>query len=195
MSNTDWAARLKEIVDCPLYGQRPFVCDGYPDECHVMIIGTNPATPLKLNWWKCWIPEYGFDYNLFMSKYKARRKKPGRTRERLMLITDCLGELRLKDIETNVYRREEWSEGGLWKHDPANRYPNDEVLRLLMEGLQSPKAVIPHGTVARDWLARYKDSLPPDIQSPDHKLEHLSVGDCREDDIAYICNWVKSLCG
>ena len=195
MSNTDWAARIKEIVDCPLYGQRPFVCDGYPDECHVMIIGTNPATPLDMDWWECWIPDYGFDYNLFMSKYKARRKKLGQTRQRLMLITDCLREHRLKCIETNVYRREARSERELCRYEPRERHPNHTVLRLLMQGLQSPKAVIPHGTVARDWLARHKDSLPPDIQIPDRKLEHLSVGDCREDDIAYICDWVKSLCG
>lgn len=195
MSNTDWAARLKEIVDCPLYGQRPFVCDGYPEECHVMIIGTNPATSLKLNWWECWIADSGFDYNLFRSKYKARRKKPGTTRHRLTQITDCLREHGLKCIETNVYRREARSEPALCRYDPADRYPNDEVLCLLMEGLQPPRAVIPHGKKATDWLARQEDSLLPDIQIPDRKLEHLSVGYCREDDIAYICDWVRSLCG
>ena len=88
MTNTDWAARLKQIVGCPLRGQRPFVCDGCPTECHVVIIGTNPATPLNSNWW-----EYGFDYNLFMCKYKAKRGKPGPTRRRLMRITACLREV------------------------------------------------------------------------------------------------------
>ena len=190
MTNTDWAARLKQIVGCPLRGQRPFVCDGCPTECHVVIIGTNPATPLNSNWW-----EYGFDYNLFMCKYKAKRGKPGPTRRRLMRITACLREVRLKCVETNVYRREAKSEEQLWKYDTSDRHPNDEVLHLLMEGLQPPKAIVPHGDVARDWLIAQGPKLPSDVRILDRQIKHLSKGSDRDDDITYICDWIKSLLG
>ena len=188
MTNTDWAARLKQIVDYPLHGQRPFVCDGCPTECHVVIIGTNPATPLNSNWW-----EYGFDYNLFMCKYKAKRGQPGPTRRRLMRITACLREVRLKCVETNVYRREAKSEEQLWNYDTFDRHPNDKVLHLLMEGLQPPKVIVPHGCVARDWITVQGHKLPPDVRILDRQIQHLSKGSDRDDDITYICEWIKSL--
>lgn len=195
----DWTATLEEILDRPpLLGQRPFVCDGYPDECHVMIIGTNPATPLEMDWWDCWIPDYGFDYNLFMSRYINTRRKLGRSplgRTRRILTrfaADCLGALRLKGIETNVYRREAWSEGDLWRHEPADRYPNDDVLYLLMAALQPPKAIIPHGDTAATWLAEQTNTLPPDIRILDRRLPHLSHA--INEHFIHICDWVKSLC-
>lgn len=198
---TDWAAHLKQITREPLFGQRPFVCDGYPNECHVMIIGTNPATPLSTDWWDFWIWDYGFDYNLFTSRYINTRRKlgrspMGRTRRKLTRLTrfaaDCLGELRLKCIETNVYRREAWSEGDLWRHEPSDRYPNDDVLYLLMAALQPPKAIIPHGDMAITWLAEHTANLPPDIRILDRKLPHLTQA--TDEQIVYICDWVKSLC-
>ena len=190
---TNWTAQLKQIVGRPPYGERPFVCDGYPIECHIVIIGTNPATPLNMDWWDCWIPDYGFDYNLFMCKYKAKRGEPGATRRRLMGITERLREVRLKCIETNVYRRETKSEKQLWAYDVANRRPNDEVLHLLIEGLQPPKAIVPHGGVARDWLITQGHKLPPDVRILDRQIKHLSKGSDRDDDITYICDWIMSL--
>lgn len=197
MTNTDWVARLKQIVDCPLRGQRPFICEGYPTKCHAVIIGTNPASPLNMNWWEFWTSDYGFDYNLFMCKYKARRGKPGPTRQRLMRITECLREVRLKCVETNVYRREAKSEEQLWEYDVPNRHPNDEVLHLLIEGLQPPKAIVPHGRVARDWLIVQGHKLPPDVRilDRDRQIQHLSKGSDRDDDITYVCDWIKSLLG
>ena len=191
MTNTSWAAQLKQITDRSLSGQRPFVCDGYPTESHVMIIGTNPATPLNMDWWDCWIPDYGFDYNLFMSRYRRKRRKPSPTRQNLKRITDCLRELGLKSIETNVYRREARLEDDLWEYEPTNRYPNDDVLHLLLKGLQPPKAVIAHGDMATEWLATQRDRLLPDIHILDRRLQHLWKA--TDGDITYICEWVKSL--
>lgn len=193
MSDTTWATQLKQIVDEPLYGERPFVCDGYPTECHAVIVGTNPASPLNMNWWECWISDQGFDYNLFMCKYKAKRGEPGPTRRRLMRITECLHKVRLKCVETNVYRREAKSEEQLWEYDTPDRHPNDEVLHLLIEGLQPPKAIVPHGCVARNWLTVQRHNLPSDVRILDRQIQHLSKGSNRDDDITYICDWITSL--
>ena len=122
----DWATQLRHIVGSPLYGGRPFVCDGYPTESHLLIIGTNPATPLNMDWW---ISERGFDYDLCMSRYinarrRMRKSLPGTTQRRFIRITDTLQSkfrLNLKSIETNVYHREAWSEEQLWRYDERDR--------------------------------------------------------------------------
>jgi hypothetical protein len=30
--------------------ERPFVCDGFPEDCNVIVIGENPATQLTTDW-------------------------------------------------------------------------------------------------------------------------------------------------
>ena len=192
----DWATQLRYIVGSPLYGQRPFVCDGYPTERHVLIIGTNPATSLNMDWWNS---ERGFDYDLFLIKYiNARRRMHksllGTTRRRFIRITDTLRSkfrLNLKSIETNVYRRETRSEEQLWQYDERDRYPNDEVLHLLISGLQPPRVVIPHGACAAAWLADRAGKLPPNIKIPNRAFPHLSKA--TDADITHICDWIRNL--
>ena len=195
----DWATQLRHIVGSPLYGQRPFVCDGNPTESHVLIIGTNPAAPLNMDWWDWWISDHGFDYDLFMcrhinSRRRMRKSLLGTTRRRFIRITDTLQSefrLNLKLIETNVYRREAWSEEQLWRYDERDRYPNDDVLHLLISGLQPPRAVIPHGECAAAWLIEGAAKLPPNIRIPDRALPHLSGA--TDEDTTYICEWIRSL--
>ena len=195
----DWATQLRHIVGSPLCGQRPFVCDGNPTESHVLIIGTNPATPLNMDWWDWWNSERGFDYDLFMCRYiNARRRMHksllGTTRRRYIRITDTLQSkfrLNLKSIETNVYRRETRSEEQLWRCDERDRYPNDEVLHLLISGLQTPRVVIPHGASAAAWLIDQESNLPPNIRIPDRAFPHFSKATDAE--INYICEWIRNL--
>ncbi len=195
----DWATQLRHIVGSPLYGQRPFVCEGYPTESHVLIIGTNPATPLNMDWWDWWNSERGFDYDLFMSRYinarrRMRKSLLGATRRRFIRITDTLQSkfrLNLKTIESNVYRREARSEEQLWGYKESDRYPNNEVLHLLISGLQMPKVVIPHGTSAAAWLTEQAAELPPNIKIPGRALPHFSKATDAE--INYICEWIRNL--
>ena len=195
----DWATQLRYIVGSPLYGQRPFVCDGYPTESQVLIIGMNPATPLNMDWWDWWNSERGFDYDLFMSRYintrrRTRKSLLGTTRRRFIRITDTLQSkfrLNLKSIETNVYRREARSEEQLRQYNERDRYPNDDVLHLLISGLQPPRVVIPHGDCATAWLIEQEAKLPPNIKIPNRVLPHLSKA--TDADITHICDWIRSL--
>lgn len=195
----DWATQLRYIVGSPLYGGRPFVCDGYPTERHVLIIRTNPATPLNMDWWDWWISERSFDYDLFMSRYINARKRMhksllGATRSRFIPIADTLRSkfrLNLKAIETNVYRREARSEEELWGYDERDRYPNDDVLHLLISGLQPPRVVISHGACAAAWLVDQADKLPPNMIIPNRALPHLSKA--IDADTTYICDWIRNL--
>ena len=47
----NWTQMLKAVIPSPCY-ERPFVCDGFPDTCEVLVIGENPATPL-IAWGDC----------------------------------------------------------------------------------------------------------------------------------------------
>ncbi len=193
LNTSNFAAELKQIIESSCPGKRPFVCDGYPSECHVMIVGTNPATPLDMKWSDFWKHHYGFDYNLFVCKYKDARKKPGRsrTRPRLDHIRHCLDELHLKGIETNVYAREAKNQEELWEYADNDRFPNHAVLNLLTKALQPPKAIIPHGDVATSWSVEQKDELPADVKIPNRKLPHLR--NATDEHITYICDWLKRL--
>ncbi len=195
----DWATQLRYVVGSPLYGQRPFVCDGYPTESHVLIIGTNPATTLNMDWWDWWNSDRGFDYDLFMSRYinarrRMRKSLLGTTRRRFIRISDTLQSkfrLNLKSIETNVYRREMRSEEQIWQYDERDRYPNDDGLYLLISGLQPPRVIIPLGACAAAWVTEQAAKLPPNIRTPNRALPHLS--EATEKDITYICRWIRNL--
>ena len=152
-----------------------------------------------MDWWDSWNSERSFDYDLFLSRYinarrRMRKSLSGTTRRRFIRITDTLRStfrLNLSSIETNVYRREARSEEQLWGYNERDRYPNDEVLHLLISGLQTPRVVIPHGACAAAWLIDQEGNLPPNIRIPDRAFSHLSTATDAE--ITYICDWIRSL--
>jgi hypothetical protein len=57
---------LHKTIQQPCY-ERPFVCDGLPESCSVIIIGENPATSMQTDWWDFWNDETGFDLGKFES--------------------------------------------------------------------------------------------------------------------------------
>jgi hypothetical protein len=63
---------------------RPFVCNGSPLESGVFIIGFNPATEMRGDFWDYWRSEYGFDktawFKAYMEERQVRPLKPGKTR-------------------------------------------------------------------------------------------------------------------
>ncbi len=56
---------------------RPFVCDGRPECCTVIVIGENPATRMYKDWWSFWDDGTGFDLRMFEDQYETSRRAPG----------------------------------------------------------------------------------------------------------------------
>lgn len=136
---------LRSIIPSPCY-HRPFVCNGLPQSCTVIVVGENPATRMDTDWWSYWSDETGFDLNKFEDEYRARRLAQGKravsnTRLRLNRLRDH----GLECLETNIFARE-GSDGG-----PTGE-PNARLLRMFLSALPQLKAIIDHGDVARRQL-------------------------------------------
>ena len=141
----NWTRILKEVIPSPCY-ERPFVCDGFPCTCEVIVIGDNPATCLTTDWWSFWSDTSGFDYNHFLEVYQTERDKAGKgqvsnTRRRL----DRIRANGLNCIETNTFRNE-GSEG------TRHNISNSNVLKVLLSNMPLLKGIIAHGKVAHECL-------------------------------------------
>jgi len=149
------STQLHILIPKPCF-ERPFVCDGLPETCVVMVIGENPAVRLETDWWTFWDDASGFDLQKFDSAYAAKRKSEGKrpipnTRARL----NRLRNTGLTFLETNVYRNE-----GLGGHKGG--VSNADLLRTFLKELPRLKAVIAHGSVAKAFLSR--QSLPSHVR-------------------------------
>ena len=82
----NWDSALKKIIPQPCY-ERPFVCDGFPSESVMIVIGENPATSMQNDWWSYWSPTSGFNLDGFVDDYLDQRRVIGKgisnTRRRL----------------------------------------------------------------------------------------------------------------
>ncbi|RMD81356.1 MAG: hypothetical protein D6815_12005 [Candidatus Dadabacteria bacterium] len=127
--------------------ERPLICDGLPSESIAIVIGENPATELGVDWWSFWSEGKGFDLAEFLKYYEAERLQQGNTpvsntRRRLNRIR----ENGIACVETNAYRNE--------KPDGAGSgVSNFAVLKVLIENMESLRAIIAHGNVAQEFLA------------------------------------------
>lgn len=140
-----WTKLLKQVIPTPCH-DRPFVSDGIPDNCTVIVISENPATELDVDWWSFWSETNGFDYNTFIKHYESTRAKAGKckvspTRARLNWIR----ENKIKCIETNAYKNE--------KADGAGAgISNYVVLNTLLRNTNNIKAIIAHGSIAHKFV-------------------------------------------
>jgi hypothetical protein len=156
------AAQLHTMLPKPCR-DRPFVCDGLPENCSVIVIGKNPALKLGVDWWTFWDDDSGFDLQKFKSLFEEKRNASRKrlrlkTRKALDHLLDPLRAEGLGCLETNVFRDEK---GRGYK--PINR--NDDVLQTLLAELQQLpnfKAVIAHGKHAKEFMSG--QSLPPHIK-------------------------------
>ncbi len=159
----NWTELLKPpVIPNPCINQRPFVCDGFPDESEVIVIGTNPRNDLGVNWWDFWDNSSGFDYCRFSDVYqeKGGNLKTG-TRGRFTRIR-C--QHRIKCVETNVYNSEGSCKG-------KKAISNQEILKILLRNMLNLKAVIAHGIPARDWT----DVNQNLICVPCHRVDHFGT--------------------
>jgi hypothetical protein len=103
---------LSLLIGCPT-DLRPFVCEGSPLECEAFIVGLNPASPMKTDFWQFWRSGVGFDKARWFEAYKIERAcrplKPGRqrrypvsnSRRVIEWLIPALNSV--KCLETNIY--------------------------------------------------------------------------------------------
>lgn len=121
---------------------RPFVCDGRPEFCDVIVIGENPATEMNTDWWSFWNDDTGFDLHKFECTYEATRLargKRGVSNTRLRL--NRLRSKGLQCLETNASLKERMN-----GHDVDSSIQG--LLPELIANLPRLKAVVAHGQVA-----------------------------------------------
>lgn len=137
---------LRETVPQPCFG-RPFVCDGNPENCSVVVIGENPATKLAVDWWSYWDDSTGFQFTKWNEMYQGLRTKDGKsavsnTRRRL----DRLRQHGIKCLETNVFLNERLS-------GPGRGTPNADLLELAINTLTDIRFIIAHGRMAEAYIS------------------------------------------
>lgn len=160
------SAELRSLIKKPCY-DRPFVCDGSPRSCDIVVIGENPATKMKGDWWHFWDDKNGFNLGKFENAYEKARladDKPPISPTRLRLKQ--LRSNGLRCLETNVFSNEQ-----LGGHGGGT--PNGKLLAtLIRHHVPHLKAVIVHGSVARKRWRRLGLELPSGVQS--FYLRHFS---------------------
>jgi hypothetical protein len=91
--------------------KRPFLCEGDPSFCELMVVGLNPATTQDLGDWRdYWHNDYGMDRKAFMRRYSEERLKAGKppfsqTRNRLNYISGFCKKRGIGLVETNIVGR------------------------------------------------------------------------------------------
>ena len=157
------AAQLHTKLPKPCY-DRPFVFDGLPENCVVIVIGQDNALDLGVDWWTFWNDDSGFDFQKFEIVFKERRRASGKrlkTRDALDRLLNPLRDAGLGCLETNVFRNQN-PDGHKGR---GRKVKNDDVLQILLEELpQLPqfRAVIAHGRPAKNFMSGR--SLPLHIQ-------------------------------
>lgn len=138
---------LHNAYSKPLY-HRPFVCDGRPETCNVIVIGENPATKMEdTDWWSFWDDDTGFDFKRFEAEYKQSRLQRGKksdfspTRKRL----NILRESGLRPLETNAFLNERPNGHG-------QGVSSRQLLPTLIASLPQLVGVIAHGEHAKNSL-------------------------------------------
>jgi len=147
---------LASIIGRPS-DHRPFVCDGNPFDCAIMLVGSNAATKLLKGFWEYWSPTYGFDKTQCLSNYIIERKyreehfEISPTRRRIEWI--CQSAAPARCVETNLYSIASKRTAELKSEDKGTK-----VLALLIEKVK-PLVIFVHGkeaTVYFEGLCRHK---------------------------------------
>jgi len=139
----DFAEQLARTIGRPS-AQRPFVCDGFPSNCSVWIVGYNAATTGG-DWWRFWSSENGFDLALWRSDYDAERKERGKGPSATRLRIDRFKAAIPNILETNIFSTPSTSMANM----PES---NTEAFDLLLATFK-PKTIIAHGLPVAKHLA------------------------------------------
>ncbi|MGC9261404.1 MAG: hypothetical protein ACP5I8_15170 [Phycisphaerae bacterium] len=149
---TNWTELLRHdnVIPDPCF-ERPFVCDGFPDASCAIIIGENPATKMDKNWWDYWDINKGFQFKKFMDDYAQARRNAGKNRmSNTRLRLNRFRESGICCVETNVYRNENVGGAG------TGMSKNEAVLKVLVDNMPAPFAILACGRVAERFVCEYK---------------------------------------
>lgn len=148
MTLEEFEATLVSLIGKPSC-LRPFVCDGSPLDCDILLVGFNPRTSLPADYWSFWRKGYGFDKCAFEQAYAAKRLVDGEseastTREVMRRL--ATGAAGCKIVEANLFAKDSKDEQTLAKSDR-----DDRPFRFLLGALQ-PKVIVPLGRFAKQGL-------------------------------------------
>lgn len=161
MKRLDWGATLRRIL--PSDGStRPFVCAGFPDKQHLVVVGENPGRALRASWWDYWSDETGFDRAQFMASYCEAKPVIRGTRQRF----EALAAAGIRVLETNTFANEKLEGAG------NKSIPNFAFLEMAFR-LGLP--VLVHGTKAKKALEG--EGLWPDQAEAIGHFSRVAVDD------------------
>lgn len=135
--------RLRELLraDIP---SRPFLCDGSPAGCEVVLVGINPATATPF--WEFWSDE-GCDKQAWLQDYVVREGRLKPTRKRIEIITGVLAP-EVRALELNLFPYSSPREADL---PPELR---DRRVFEYVLGLANPKLLFVYGATPTAELER-----------------------------------------
>jgi hypothetical protein len=139
----EFEEQLTRIIGKPSK-QRPFVCQGFPSNCSVWIVGYNAAT-CGGDWWRFWSSENGFALASWRSDYDARRKARGKGPSATRLRIDRFRAAIPNILETNIFATPSTNMANM----PTS---NTDAFDLLLATFK-PDTIIAHGVPAVDHLA------------------------------------------
>lgn len=161
MNLHEFETSLEGLIGRPT-ALRPFVCEGSPLKCEILVVGFNPATEMEGDFWDHWIPGIGFDKTAWFKAYVTDRKKrplkPGKkfrpavsnTRRCLTWIEE--GAATKAILETNIFAR-----ATATKADLALKDRSSEPFRFLLETI-NPKVIVAHGADAHVAVGQLRTS-------------------------------------
>ena len=157
MNLAEFEQELQELIGRPT-DLRPFVCDGSPLECAIFVVGYNPATEMRADWWLFWDPVRGYQRAAWFQEYQRERAirplKPGKTRRSAVSNTRRVIDWILdaarpaRCLETNIYSSPSETAATLAERRMATA-PFDFLLRTIR-----PDVVLAHGDDAIAHFSR-----------------------------------------
>ncbi len=141
---------------------RPFVCQGSPLKCTVFIVGFNPATEMRGDFWDNWRTGIGFNKSQWFQAYLAdRQTRPLKSGKKSRLLVSntrrCLGWIEeeaagVSILETNIFARPTETKAEL-----ALAHRNSEPFRFLCDVIK-PQVIVAHGIDAHRAVAELETS-------------------------------------
>jgi hypothetical protein len=154
----NFEAKLKGLIGRPT-DLRPFVCNGSPLTCDVIIVGINPATLLNADFWDFWFPGYGFGKAAWFEAYLQARRvqplKPGKKRRNLLSNTRRVIEWIIevawpvRCLETNLYATPTPEAQELLRSQRIS-----ETFNFLLDTIK-PRVIVAHGEDAKAYIQNH----------------------------------------